>query len=186
MFYHRRCKVVVHEFKEGRITKATALKLFEDIEEEAYKKIPDAEPDGDITFAVVSALDEIKEVEANKSKKQIHLLVMDDGISYKIEGAFFDGRKAQELATRYNGEDDAEDGCGPYDVVSVEIEDAKDKEEVKTHWRSEIKRKNLPVMYGIGIEHKPHEFGMTHGAFMNIGECLAIDGEEGSCILRLN
>lgn len=128
MFYHEQCREVVDLFKKGNITKEAARARLGYIEEEAYKRIPEAELDGDITFATASALGEIEEMEeANKlMKKQIYLLVFDDGIDHKIETAFFSGRKAQELSIRYNGEE-----CvGPYDVVTVDIEDAEDEEGV--------------------------------------------------------
>jgi hypothetical protein len=61
MFYHRESKRVVRKFKIGIISKVRAFSLLRDIEENAYRKIPDAEPDGDITYCVACALEEIDE-----------------------------------------------------------------------------------------------------------------------------
>jgi len=42
-----------------------------------------------------------------------------------------------------------------------------------------------PIKYGIGIEHKPNEFGMIQGPFNNVEESLECLGEENSYILEL-
>lgn len=60
MFYHRQCTSVVNRFKEGLITKEAAFKELQAIEENAYRRIPDAEPDGDITYAVAVAVGNIE------------------------------------------------------------------------------------------------------------------------------
>lgn len=62
MFYHRHCKEVIRAFKEGRITKENALERLRYIEEDAYRRLPEAELDGDITYQVASALSEIEEI----------------------------------------------------------------------------------------------------------------------------
>jgi len=61
MFYHSQCDQIVSRYKQGSITKEVAYKLLWEIEKKAYRKIPDAELDGDITYAVASAIGEINE-----------------------------------------------------------------------------------------------------------------------------
>lgn len=65
-------------------------------------------------------------------RKQIHLLIFDDHRDYRVEGAFFDKGRAEELATKANEQIGArglaEGMLGPqcrrpYDVLSVNIED---------------------------------------------------------------
>lgn len=51
---------------------------------------------------------------------QIHILMFED----RIEKASMDGRKMQELADEMNGGPPGFEIFGPYDVVSVELEDA--------------------------------------------------------------
>jgi len=68
MFYHRQCREVVNAFKEGRITKEDAYMRLWNVEEEAYRRISDAEPDGDITYACSVAFDEINEMKSGKFK----------------------------------------------------------------------------------------------------------------------
>ena len=55
MFYHDLLNAVVRDFKDGKITKKAALVRIQDIENLAYAKVPNAEPDGDITFAAALA-----------------------------------------------------------------------------------------------------------------------------------
>lgn len=51
-----------------------------------------------------------------------------------------------------------------------------------------------PVMYGVGIEHKPNEFGMTHGIVADVAEMLEVVPDEvfepsdskRYCLLRYN
>lgn len=62
MFYHDQCQKVIADYKEGLITKEAALRKIGDIEENAYTAIPDAEPDGDITFAAAMAVEEIRSI----------------------------------------------------------------------------------------------------------------------------
>ena len=61
MFYHQQCKRVVRKFKIGLISNVRAYSILREIEENAYSKIPNAEPDGDITYCVACAYDEISE-----------------------------------------------------------------------------------------------------------------------------
>ena len=61
MFYHDEFAKVVKDFKDGKITKQQAGIRLTDIENLAYTRIPDAEPDGDITFATALALEKIRE-----------------------------------------------------------------------------------------------------------------------------
>ena len=68
MFYHDQYNQVVGDFKSGNITKEIAFKQLQIIEEKAYNSIPDAEPDGDITYAVASAVEEIERTEKAASK----------------------------------------------------------------------------------------------------------------------
>lgn len=59
MNYLAESKAVISQFKEGRLLKEDALKMLADIEDRAYQADPHAEPDGDITYAVASAIEEI-------------------------------------------------------------------------------------------------------------------------------
>lgn len=59
MFYHDQINKVVEDFKSSRCPKNVAIERLIKIENDAYKIITDAEPDGDITYAVALALDEI-------------------------------------------------------------------------------------------------------------------------------
>ena len=61
MFYHNQLNSVVKDFKDGKITRQQARIRFAEIEDLAYHRIPHAEPDGDITFAVALAVAEISE-----------------------------------------------------------------------------------------------------------------------------
>jgi len=40
------------------------------------------------------------------------------------------------------------------------------------------------TLYGIGIEHSPGEFGMTHGPSPDLEALLQIQGEEGHCVIQ--
>jgi len=51
---------------------------------------------------------------------QVHILMFEDN----IERASIDGRKMQELADEMNGGSPGFEIVGPYNVVSVELEDA--------------------------------------------------------------
>ena len=59
--YHKQCMEVVGAFKRGLITKETALHQLQLIEERAYARYPNAEPDGDITYCVAIAVGEIND-----------------------------------------------------------------------------------------------------------------------------
>ncbi len=60
--YHKQCREIVTAFKQGKISRDTACFQLNCVEERAYARYPNAEPDGDITYCVASALDEIDEV----------------------------------------------------------------------------------------------------------------------------
>ena len=51
--------------------------------------------------------------------------------------------------------------------------------------RYAVQNKPLEVRYGIGIKHAPNQFGMTHGPFYSIMQCLEIIGEKYAYILQL-
>lgn len=59
MFYHNQADQIVADFKNGKLTKSEAMARLEILEYEAYKKIPCAEPDGDITYCIACAVGEI-------------------------------------------------------------------------------------------------------------------------------
>ena len=63
MFYHKQCEKVVHDVKSGAISKSEALERLKCLEAEAYKLIPGAEPDGDITYCVACAVEDIEDYE---------------------------------------------------------------------------------------------------------------------------
>jgi len=43
------------------------------------------------------------------------------------------------------------------------------------------------LMYGIGIQHGPHEFGMLHGPWPNLKMALeTVGGDERAAIIRFN
>lgn len=64
MFYHTQCNLTIHDFKMDYITKEAALNRLQIIEKKAYNRIPSAELDGDITYAVACAVEEIDKIEA--------------------------------------------------------------------------------------------------------------------------
>jgi hypothetical protein len=51
---------VINRFKSGKLTKEQAFNELEKIEDKAYEIYPDAEPDGDITYMVATACEEIE------------------------------------------------------------------------------------------------------------------------------
>jgi hypothetical protein len=59
MFYHKEINTVMYQWPNKYINKDEALKTLGEIEDRAYKRIPNAEPDGDITYAVAIAIEEI-------------------------------------------------------------------------------------------------------------------------------
>lgn len=59
--YHIEIQAVVDLAKMGHYTRAQVYKTLRDIEDKWYKKLPNAEPDGDITYAVASAIEEVNE-----------------------------------------------------------------------------------------------------------------------------
>ena len=61
MLYHDQCNEVIVKFRMGLIGKDLAYKELEHIENRAYRLIPNAEPDGDITYCVACAIDEVDE-----------------------------------------------------------------------------------------------------------------------------
>ncbi len=50
--------------------------------------------------------------------------------------------------------------------------------------QSKAKIAETITTYAIGIEHKPNEFGMTHGPTTNLQEMLDVMGEENACIIE--
>lgn len=60
-----------------------------------------------------------------KAPVEIYLLMFDDGFSFKVERASFDGLKLNQLCQEYNGEGD----CGPYYVHKIEVEDVPKEDE---------------------------------------------------------
>jgi len=69
MFYHDQYNEVVSNFKESYIAKGLALMKLWAIEKEAYSSIPDAEPDGDITYASACAAEKIDNIEKRLTSK---------------------------------------------------------------------------------------------------------------------
>jgi len=63
--YHKQCEEIIAAFKRGLIQEETARRQLQFVEELAYARYPNAEPDGDITYCVATAFDEIERV--NKS-----------------------------------------------------------------------------------------------------------------------
>jgi hypothetical protein len=59
MFYHNEINTVMYQWRNKYICKKEALRLLGEIEDRAYERIPNAEPDGDITYAVATAVEEI-------------------------------------------------------------------------------------------------------------------------------
>ena len=53
------CNRVVAEWRNKRITRDEAAKQLLKLEKDAYTADPDAEPDGDLTYTVASAMDVI-------------------------------------------------------------------------------------------------------------------------------
>lgn len=62
MFYHHEVNTVIHQWRNKKINKDEALIKLSEIEERAYERIPDAEPDGDITYTVATAGAEILKI----------------------------------------------------------------------------------------------------------------------------
>ena len=60
-FYHIECDVIVELYQEGKMSLDTAFKELEKIEKNAYERNPHAEPDGDITYCVAYAVEQIRE-----------------------------------------------------------------------------------------------------------------------------
>ena len=59
MFYNDEIESVMNEWRSKTISKEVTIKKLSEIEEKAYRLIPDAEPDGDITYATACAVAEI-------------------------------------------------------------------------------------------------------------------------------
>ena len=59
MFYHKQINTVMYQWRNKYIDKDEALKNLNEIENRAYERIPNAEPDGDITYAIATAVEEI-------------------------------------------------------------------------------------------------------------------------------
>ena len=59
MFYHDEIDEIMERWRNKLVSQDDAMKRLEEIEKRAYLRIPDAEPDGDITFSVATAVDEI-------------------------------------------------------------------------------------------------------------------------------
>lgn len=59
MFYHDEINLVMDKYKNKKISKDTTLALLFEIEENAYKRLFNAEPDGDITYATACAVEKI-------------------------------------------------------------------------------------------------------------------------------
>ena len=55
--YEKEIEATMTQWRKNEITKAGALKILESIELSAYALIPDAEPDGDITYCVAMAVE---------------------------------------------------------------------------------------------------------------------------------
>ncbi len=62
MFYHNEINTVMYQWRNKYIDKDEVLKLLGEIEGRAYERIPNAEPDGDITYAVATAIEEVLRV----------------------------------------------------------------------------------------------------------------------------
>lgn len=60
MGYKTQYESVVSAFEYGMMSEEKAINMIGEIEERAYNTIPDAEPDGDITFQASMALDTIR------------------------------------------------------------------------------------------------------------------------------
>lgn len=54
------CRRLQTEYETGRITKRLVMRKLRDLESDTYKVIPDAEPDGEITYCVASTVDAIE------------------------------------------------------------------------------------------------------------------------------
>ena len=54
------CRRLQSQFETGRISKRLVIRKLMDLETEAYKSDPDAEPDGEITYCVASTVDAIE------------------------------------------------------------------------------------------------------------------------------
>ena len=59
MFYHDEINIVLRQWRNKQISRFEAKKQLAEIEDQAYERIPNAEPDGDITYAIASAVEEI-------------------------------------------------------------------------------------------------------------------------------
>lgn len=57
--YKKEVDWVLSQWRKNEINKTGALKILETTELAAYALIPDAEPDGDITYCVATAVEEI-------------------------------------------------------------------------------------------------------------------------------
>lgn len=58
------------------------------------------------------------------------------------------------------------------------------KKYIPTFLRSQWPER-IPIRYGIGFESGKGKFGMTHGPFDSVDECLECSGLEGSFILEI-
>lgn len=59
----RDCNAVVDDYKGGRITEQHAFKQLAELEQKAFDEDKNAEPDGDYTYTVAMAMDEITSLE---------------------------------------------------------------------------------------------------------------------------
>lgn len=68
--YIKETQYVVDKFKEGKISVDSVFYELEKIERIAHEAYPDAEPDGDITYCVASALEEITQLNSQKNDRR--------------------------------------------------------------------------------------------------------------------
>jgi hypothetical protein len=60
--YNTKYERTVKKFKAGEITKDQAYDEIMETEKSAYETIPDAEPDGDITYGASFAINQIEKI----------------------------------------------------------------------------------------------------------------------------
>lgn len=71
-----RCGTIGSEFRAGLITFKQVCRRLGELEEWAYKEMPDAEPDGDITYTVATTRDNL---EKYANQNQTHRRLPDRG-----------------------------------------------------------------------------------------------------------
>jgi hypothetical protein len=69
MFYHDQADQIVADFKAKKLTKSEAFSKLETLENQAYALIPNAEPDGDITYCVACAVNEILQLTSASTRQ---------------------------------------------------------------------------------------------------------------------